>query len=193
MTLTGSPTKTTSHRQRPGPRGDAELDPAHCPRRRLGAGGTAAAGHRNRVTHWWDGSQVYGSDTDTIQHLRTGEGGKLRIGPGGRIPRNPETGRPEAGFTDNWWLGLDLMHSAWVLEHNAVCDHLAGHFPQWNDQALFDRARLVVSALMAKIHTVEWTTAILGHPALQVAMNANWWGLQGERGATGSTVGSGAS
>jgi hypothetical protein len=36
-------------------------------------------------------------------------------------------------------------------------------------------------ALMAKIHTVDWTTAILGHPALQIAMRANWWGLAGER------------
>jgi hypothetical protein len=34
---------------------------------------------------------------------------------------------------------------------------------------------------MAKIHTVEWTPAILAHPALQIAMSANWWGLVGEK------------
>jgi hypothetical protein len=45
---------------------------------------------------------------------------------------------------------------------------------------IFDKARLVNSALMAKIHTVEWTPAILAHPALQIGMNANWWGLAGE-------------
>ena len=33
---------------------------------------------------------------------------------------------------------------------------------------------------MAKIHTVEWTPAILAHPALKIGMNANWWGLLGE-------------
>lgn len=33
---------------------------------------------------------------------------------------------------------------------------------------------------MAKIHTVEWTPAILAHPTLQIGMNANWWGLVGE-------------
>ncbi|MDQ5817481.1 MAG: heme peroxidase, partial [Actinomycetota bacterium] len=27
----------------------------------------------------------------------------------------------------------------------------------------------------------EWTTAILGHPTLQIAMRANWWGVAGER------------
>ena len=45
---------------------------------------------------------------------------------------------------------------------------------------------------MAKIHTVEWTTGILGHPALQIGMRANWWGLAGER-ITGSSGGSSAS
>lgn len=45
---------------------------------------------------------------------------------------------------------------------------------------MFDTARLVNCALMAKIHTVEWTPAVLGHPALQIGMNANWWGLAGE-------------
>jgi hypothetical protein len=34
---------------------------------------------------------------------------------------------------------------------------------------------------MAKIHTVEWTPAILAHPTLEVGMNANWWGLVGEK------------
>lgn len=34
---------------------------------------------------------------------------------------------------------------------------------------------------MAKVHTVEWTPAILAHPALQLGMNANWWGLIGEK------------
>jgi len=28
---------------------------------------------------------------------------------------------------------------------------------------------------------VEWTPGILGHPALQIGMRANWWGLIGER------------
>jgi hypothetical protein len=33
---------------------------------------------------------------------------------------------------------------------------------------------------MAKIHTVEWTPGILGHPTLQIGMRANWWGLAEE-------------
>jgi hypothetical protein len=40
---------------------------------------------------------------------------------------------------------------------------------------------MINAALMAKIHTVEWTPAILAHPVLQIAMKANWWGLETER------------
>ena len=46
---------------------------------------------------------------------------------------------------------------------------------------MFHKARLINAALLAKIHTVEWTPAILQHPALQIGMRANWWGLAGER------------
>ena len=41
-------------------------------------------------------------------------------------------------------------------------------------------AVLTVSALIAKIHTVDWTCTVLRHPALQIAMNANWYGALGE-------------
>jgi hypothetical protein len=34
---------------------------------------------------------------------------------------------------------------------------------------------------MAKIHTVEWTPAVISHPTTRLAMNINWWGLAGER------------
>ena len=39
----------------------------------------------------------------------------------------------------------------------------------------------LVAALMAKIHTIEWTPAITDHPTLHIAMNANWSGLASER------------
>jgi hypothetical protein len=74
-----------------------------------------------------------------------------------------------------------MLQTLFTLEHNAICDHLKAAYPAWSDDDLFDHARLVTAALLAKIHTVEWTPGILGHPALQIAMRANWWGLQQER------------
>jgi len=32
------------------------------------------------------------------------------------------------------------------------------------DEKLFSAARLIITALIARIHTVEWTTAIIQHP-----------------------------
>ena len=58
-----------------------------------------------------------------------------------------------------------------------MCDRLAKEFPSWDDQQLFTKARLVVGALMAKIHTVEWTPAIMPHPLLVLALRTNWYGL----------------
>jgi hypothetical protein len=54
---------------------------------------------------------------------------------------------------------------------------LKSHHPTWDDENLFLHARLINAALIAKIHTVEWTPGILATPALQIGMNANWYGV----------------
>ncbi len=45
------------------------------------------------------------------------------------------------------------------------------------DDELFEVTRLVVSAMIAKIHTIEWTTQLLYNEPLYLGMNANWGGL----------------
>ena len=45
------------------------------------------------------------------------------------------------------------------------------------DNHLFELSRLINSAVMAKIHTVEWTPAILKNKRLKFAMHGNWYGL----------------
>ena len=72
-----------------------------------------------------------------------------------------------AGVAGNFWLGLALLHTLFIREHNAICDRLRAEYPAWTDEELFQRARLVNAALMAKIHTVEWTPAIIAHPTTQ--------------------------
>jgi hypothetical protein len=130
----------------------------------------------NEVTHWWDGSQIYGSDQATQDRLRSGIDGKLRMNADGTLPvaRN---GVEDTGFVRNWWVGLAMLHTLFAREHNAVCDMLKSAYPDWEDNRLFNVARLVNAATMAKIHTIEWTPAILPNPALHTAMNANWYGL----------------
>ena len=130
----------------------------------------------NTATHWWDGSQIYGSDAETLKTLRSGRDGKLQITEHDRLPENPRTHTDRTGVTGNYWVGLSLLHTLFSLEHNAICDHFKALYPSWSDDELFDHARLVNAALMAKIHTVEWTPGILGSPTMQIAMRGNWWG-----------------
>jgi hypothetical protein len=150
----------------------------------------------NTVSHWWDASAIYGSQRATTHFLRRANktdkdplpDGKLYLfnealplDPEG-LPGSPDTKRRvRTGHLDNWWLGLALLHTLFAREHNSVCDRLRQEYPDWSSDQIFEKARLIVSALTAKIHTVEWTPGILGHPALQIAMNANWWGLATER------------
>ena len=137
--------------------------------------------YRNTETHWWDASQVYGSSAELQGMIRTHERGKVLLSPEGLVPFDPSTMRHLAGVNGNWWIGLAILHTVFMREHNAICDRLAGAYPQWDDDALFEHARLVNAALIAKIHTVEWTPALLANPIMQTGMRVNWWGLTGER------------
>lgn len=130
----------------------------------------------NEVTHWWDGSQIYGSDQATQNRLRSFVDGKMRLNPDGTLPLDRK-GVEETGFVRNWWVGLSMLHTLFVHEHNAICDRLKVSYPHWEDNRLFNVARLINAAVMAKIHTVEWTPAILPNPGLNAALNANWYGL----------------
>jgi hypothetical protein len=132
-------------------------------------------------SHWWDGSQIYGSEPALSAALRAGDGGRLRLDPDGHLPRDLDEKIDLTGVAGNFWLGLALLHTLFTREHNAIADELAAEHPDWDDERLFAKARLVNAALMAKIHTVEWTPAIIAHPTTKYAMRANWWGILGKR------------
>lgn len=132
--------------------------------------------YKNAVTHWWDGSQVYGSDLATANRLRAFTGGRLLVDDSGLLPTAAD-GFEDTGMRRNWWLGLALMHNLFAKEHNAIADMLAEAYPSWTDQQIYDKARMINAAVLAKIHTVDWTPAILPNKTLEVGMNANWQGL----------------
>lgn len=135
----------------------------------------------NTETHWWDASQIYGSTQQFQDAIRTHVDGKVRIDADGFIDIDPAL-IGASGGADGWWLGMELMGTIFMREHNAICDRLKAAYPHWtDDQLLFNKARLINAALIAKIHTIEWTPAILGHPTLQIGMRANWFGLAGEQ------------
>jgi heme peroxidase len=151
----------------------------------------------NVVTHWWDASQLYGSDQETLNLIRTGPvswkmapGGKIRMDARNRnlLPLDPQKLGDSyhhadlTGFNENWWVGLSLLHTLFALEHNRICELLAAAHRGWSGDEIFAHARLINAAVLAKIHTVEWTPAILDHPTVRIGMRGIWSGLKQERG-----------
>jgi Animal haem peroxidase len=132
-------------------------------------------------THWWDASQIYGSDEAFANAVRTHEDGKLKLDERGLPPKELEANVDLSGVAGNFWVGLGLLHTLFMHEHNAICDRLRKEFPTWTDDKLYHHARLINAAVMAKIHTVEWTPAIIAHPTTIKGMHANWYGMVGER------------
>lgn len=143
---------------------------------------------RNVETSWWDGSQIYGSTDERLRYIRTA---KLKGQPksaeialdNGLLPVDKKAkrkGQELAGVNGNWWTGLSVLHTLFAREHNAIVARLRIDHPDESEDWLFHKARLVNAALMAKIHTVEWTPALMDSPEGRMAMRGNYWGLMGE-------------
>ncbi|HEV3055542.1 MAG TPA: peroxidase family protein, partial [Solirubrobacteraceae bacterium] len=77
------------------------------------SGGNLPPTYVNKVTPWWDGSQLYGSTEERNRELRSGEDGKLNMDDG-RLPEETDknlNGIDLTGFSDNYWVGLSVMHT----------------------------------------------------------------------------------
>jgi hypothetical protein len=121
--------------------------------------------------------------------------------PADCLSRPEWTGQEAAAFPDNWSVGLSFLHNVFAREHNLFVDAFEAEArrnptadsglrnPERPDEPipygkvspdeLFEVVRLVVSALIAKIHTTEWTPQLLYGRPLDVAMDSNWNGVFG--------------
>ncbi|KAJ3331513.1 hypothetical protein HDU76_002972 [Blyttiomyces sp. JEL0837] len=106
---------------------------------------------QNVMTHWWDLSQVYSSEPSKLATLRSNVHGKLTMDKDNLIPLVKNIER--TGETLNWWA-----------------------YPKWPDEQIFRKARLINAAISAKIHTIEWTPALLAEKVLTAGMYTNWFG-----------------
>jgi hypothetical protein len=126
-------------------------------------------------------------------------------------PINPEwSGQEATAFPDNWSIGMSFYHNVFAREHNTYVDAFrkqAALLPNGDsglrnpanpDQViryrdvtsneLFEVARLVVAAEIAKIHTIEWTTQLLYNEPLNRGMNANWSGVFAKQGVVADAL-----
>src|SRR4029077_3157250 len=103
--------------------------------------------------------------------------GKMKLSDDGLLPVELATDVEDAGFRRNWWIGLTMLHTLFVREHHAICDMLYDACAAWAANRLFNVARLINAGVMAKIHSIEWTPAILPNQTLETGLNSNWYGL----------------
>jgi len=114
--------------------------------------------HLNVNTHWWDGSSIYGNDLEQQRFVREGVGGRLRLVDG--LPPIPPDPADDPTLVPGFWLGLGMMQTLFSMEHNSIAGMLTAAHPGFGDERLFQKARLITCALIAKIHTTEWTPIV---------------------------------
>ncbi|MFN8791514.1 MAG: peroxidase family protein [Bdellovibrionales bacterium] len=141
------------------------------------AKGTGRSGiplYRNSTSHWFDASQIYGTTKEEAAKLREFSGGRLKV-ENNLLPRDG-SGQELSGDTRNWWLGLGLMHTLFVREHNLIAQHLGKIYPRWDDERIFQTARLIVGASTAKLFMTELTGARFNNDILRTITIGNWYG-----------------
>jgi hypothetical protein len=136
--------------------------------------------HINEITSYIDASGVYGVDSDRADWLRSEIDGKLKISSDGLLPWNTIDGEfgsaidPTAPFMvvdgmplpEKFFIGGDIrineqpglmcFHTMMVREHNRLCDEIKVAHPDWTDEALFQRARKNVGAIIQAITYEEF-------------------------------------
>ena len=136
----------------------------------------------NAITWQIDGSQIYGSDIARTNDLRSFEGGKLRMSEDpysedGLMPKADPDSFMAGDITsdDPVFLAGDVranenpalssLHTVMVREHNYWAERLAEENPDWDDDALFEGARQIVTYELQAITYDHWLPHLIGDAA----------------------------
>lgn len=123
----------------------------------------------NDITSWIDGSNIYGSDQETVDNLRLFQRGMLRVSgnPTGQLlPVDGEGFFLSGDVRANEQVGLTSMHTLFMREHNRICRQMLRANPNLTDEQLYWNARKRVIATIQAITYNEFIPALLGDNAL---------------------------
>ncbi|RWS24268.1 chorion peroxidase-like protein, partial [Leptotrombidium deliense] len=137
----------------------------------------------NQVTSFVDASTIYGSSEEESYLLRLFEGGELKSQRVSKRNKDRELLPAMDGNQDcrsnernscflagdirvNENVGLTLMHTIWMREHNRVARILSRLNPHLNDESIFQETRRIVIAQMQHIVYNELLPVLLGEEVI---------------------------
>lgn len=133
----------------------------------------------SKVTHFLDGSSIYGSDLKTQAEVRSFQGGRLRMFDDfGHellpLSENKDTcGTLENGpcfFAGdgraNQLISLTALHILFAREHNRIAAILSALNPRWSDDVTFYETQRIVVAQLQHIVYNEWLPELIGRNAV---------------------------
>ncbi|XP_045583397.2 salivary peroxidase/catechol oxidase [Procambarus clarkii] len=131
----------------------------------------------NQITHWLDGSAVYGSTPNQQRAVRSFRNGLLRTSGNNLLPINPN--QNTSGICQGMQRGalcylagdsrvnqhphLTTIQILFLREHNRVARELQALNPQWSDEAVFQETRRIVAAIIQHITYNEFLPIVLGN------------------------------
>jgi|SaaInl74LU_5_DNA_1037368.scaffolds.fasta_scaffold28697_1 hypothetical protein len=88
-------------------------------------------------------------------------GGQLKTNQDGipHILPEDKSGLYTTGDKQNSWVGVTILQELFLKEHNYVAEQMSKKYPSMTDEDIFNATRLVIAALVAKIHTTDWTVS----------------------------------
>jgi hypothetical protein len=137
----------------------------------------------NDISAWIDASNIYGSDENWANWLRSFSEGKLKTSGGNMLPFNTTTGAIDAPVDPAapemviegapvavYFVSGDIrvneqpiltgLHTLFMREHNRYCDELLLAHPEWSDEEVYQAARKWVGAHIQSIAYKEWLPAL---------------------------------
>lgn len=133
----------------------------------------------SKVTHFIDGSAIYGSDAVTAKGLRSFQRGQLKMFIDFNrelLPLNPKSEdcimEGSACFLAgdvrvNQHITLVAIHLLFAREHNRIAEELHKLNPKWSDESIFEETRRIVVAEIQHITYSEWLPLVIGQAAMQ--------------------------
>jgi hypothetical protein len=137
----------------------------------------------NLLTHWLDLSQIYGNVLDKNLELRSFEHGKLNSSTIKKLKQEylpfitdgscQNIGERKPCFITgdiraNQNVLLTGLQTVWMREHNRIAEILYKHYPDWNDEKLFQETRRIVIAEYQHIIYNEWLPVLVGKKAAKL-------------------------